>query len=811
MQRHALICALILAGLATANNVGLAGTGARRPSKPAGMTASNPHWIDISIRGLIATGVTHMTFDNSRVAGIAASHHFNLPRGAVITGFNVGVGPRNAPLRAADEFEMSNGSQSVGFATSLHGGGKQQLRPDIAVLSFVPSNVAWSSFDIALAAQPVGSSVRLEVVWQAPLTMLADELRLTLPADTTPVLAPPIAVSSNSDALGAAVVSTTLGGETVPAAKATFSATAAGLAAAQIELVIALRFANDQPRLVHHVQTVGGCTAHSLNAVWPNPNDMQAIAMAAITPRRMLLVVDGSKSMDAIGRTPVLTLIDHVVTQLATIAPNAMVQALVFDRSAALVLPGWSSNNRATQHALLSALRGRVARNGSDPSTAAALAAKELQTALTIDKSPIDIVWITDGAYSPMIDNNFAPLLDAKQLPPQTLRFHTLVVNQYQASNARSSTNTQAGVADLTAVKNVVGGLIRHVSLGMLGDDSATSPVVTIANQVAIGAIWTDFTSNPLFSTDFNKSDGAVVPGTAPTFAQYWSCPKTGRSTRIVDEHPTPRAKLDDRLAVLPEKLLPVPIAALVGADAPILQLPTGPNEQSDQRLLAQQARLRSAITLASSNHVLVALDTSTPAGRQRATALRAGMPYVQLTADQPMLMHLSNVTPVRVGVAITIAPVLAKETLQRIFRDQLMPRTRVCYQRALARSNPAALPQGTATYTLVMGRGEVIHAGVTGFTDAALTACLVEVGYSLDIPLPTDESNFDELIEARYPVTLLVQQDQATVVPGDAGSADAIDIERITPYQPKTTPPKIRVDAAKPLGGLAPSAPARP
>ncbi|MBP9088796.1 MAG: hypothetical protein KBG15_21915, partial [Kofleriaceae bacterium] len=278
----------------------------------------------------------------------------------------------------------------------------------------------------------------------------------------------------------------------------------------------------------------------------------------------------------------------------------------------------------------------------------------------------------------------------------------------------------------------------------------------------------------------------------------YWSCPKFGQRSRIDSARAAAHARLDDVVAVLPEKLISAPIAALVGADAPIVQLPASQSDLGDARLIAQQDHLRRHITLASSEHVLVALDTSTAAGRQRARALRAGMPYVQLTADQPLSNHAAKVVPLRIGVAITIAPVLAKETLQRIFRDQLKPRTRVCYQRALARNNSTALPQGTATYHLTMGRGEVIHADVTGLADAALTACLVEVGYSLDLPLPTDEQNFDELIVARYPVTLLVEQYQATVQPGDAGSTDAIDIEQITPYQPNATPPPLRVNAAK-------------
>jgi hypothetical protein len=69
---------MILAGLATANSVVLAGTGSRLPHKSSGRATTSPAWIEISIHGMIATGVTHMTFDNSQAATKAASHHFNL-------------------------------------------------------------------------------------------------------------------------------------------------------------------------------------------------------------------------------------------------------------------------------------------------------------------------------------------------------------------------------------------------------------------------------------------------------------------------------------------------------------------------------------------------------------------------------------------------------------------------------------------------------------------------------------------------------------------------------------------------------------
>nr|MBP9089244.1 hypothetical protein [Kofleriaceae bacterium] len=635
MQRSGLQCVIFLAGLAASDAAAHAGTGRRSLHPPSRLKASNPHWIDISIRGLIATGVTHITFDNAHAAAPAASHRFNLPRDARVTAFKVGVGAPNAPLRITEEFEMADGSQAIRPG--------QKLRPDIAVLDAVHADTTWSTIGLSLAAQPRGASVTVEIVWQAPVTMRDHELRLTLPPGTTPGFRPPVTIHTDSAALDAAVIATTFGGETVESARARFAATAASQATQELELAIALRFRDDKPHVVHHRQPAGGCMAHSVNVVWPTPNEVHAMAVAVTTPRRMLLVVDGSKSMDAIGRAPVLTLVDHVMTQLAAIAPTAQVQALVFDRNAAWVLPAWSSNNRATQHVLLNALRSRVANNGSDPSAAAALAAKELQLALAHDKSPIDIVWITDGAYNPATDAIVAPLLNVQQLPPHSLRFHTLVVNQYQRTDGRSSTNTQVGVAKLTAVKKVWGGTVHHVSLGMLSDDRGSSAVVAIAKQVAIGGVWTDFTGNPQLPTVFSNAERTLTPGTAPAIAQYWSCPKFGQRSRIDSARAAAHARLDDVVAVLPEKFISAPIAALVGADAPIVQLPASQSDLGDARLLAQQDHLRRHITLASSEHVLVALDTSTAAGRQRARALRAGMPYVQLTADQPLSNHAAK------------------------------------------------------------------------------------------------------------------------------------------------------------------------
>lgn len=765
------------------------------PNAPVGAASPSANWINVSIKGLIASGVTHVTLSDDRSTGMR-TFTFRLPHGAAVTGLKAGIG---GPLQSAITVANNQDQQELTDDSNL--------RPDLAVLTATSGpDREFAYYTVELAPGKRGPTT-LEISWAAPVPMRDEALHLRLPTLSLPTPAiVPLHISTDSRALAATVVTTQLGEQSVNAAQGDFSLTASDDETTSTELIVNLRIGNDKPRVVDHVETVGGCTAHLVSTLWPIPNAAAAMAAATTAPRRVMLVIDGSKSMDAIGRAPVLGLIEQVLNQLANVAPNAQIQAVVFDRRVASLLPTWSPNDRATQHALFSALRVRVAQNGSDPTAAVALVANELQASLAKDPSPIDIVWVSDAAYSEATDLEvFAPLLQSAKLPAAALRFHGIIVNEHQAVNAGPSANA-VGVFELTAATKTLGGSTQHASLGVMSDDRNDGEMATLAHNVAIGAVWSELTFDEKSPIATQLRQVPIVLGSAPTLGHYWSCPGSGPIA--MRSLAAPRARLDDALTALANTAVKVPVAALIGANAEIAEIEPDHSVGSNPQAERIQARLQRQIAQVGDGSVLAVVDTSTVAGRQRAAALRSGMPYVQLIPEQHRGMFRSRTAPVpniRVGRSVVILPTLVKETLQRIFRDQLMPRTRVCYQRALAQSNPAALPQGVATFDLLMGRGEVIRVEVNGLNAPALHDCLVEVGYSLELPLPTDENSFDELVLARYPVTLLVQKDEATVMPGDADSPDAINIEAVKPFDPSKPkrPPQTRVQTAKPLDGL--------
>ncbi len=126
----------------------------------------------------------------------------------------------------------------------------------------------------------------------------------------------------------------------------------------------------------------------------------------------------------------------------------------------------------------------------------------------------------------------------------------------------------------------------------------------------------------------------------------------------------------------------------------------------------------------------------------------------------------------------------------EKIFRNYLttrvMPRARVCYNRALSRT---ADQGGRVVLEMEVGKGEVMRATVRDPTlvhaDDALVACLTEAAWALDVPA----AKMDERVYVvRYPVRLV-----APTEPGARGRVTTIDKDLIEVLlaQPIVPPPK--------------------
>ena len=221
--------------------------------------------------------------------------------------------------------------------------------------------------------------------------------------------------------------------------------------------------------------------------------------------------------------------------------------------------------------------------------------------------------------------------------------------------------------------------------------------------------------------------------------------------------------------------------------------------EPSDAELAAAhqlRARARALHPAADDAHAFAVLTQTGKVAASRRAMIQGGGPYQRAVAfaDPPLP------PPVASGAPTGPAPsVIARITLERLFRDQLAPRAYACYQRALGRS-PTLV--GTAYFEIYLGRGEISQVALTGTGDAAFDACLRDAAYDLQPPFPDFTVNADDQTLARYPLSFSVRKDHPIILPGDADSSSPLDIDAIQGGVPRQRRP-IHVDAATPLGDL--------
>jgi hypothetical protein len=249
-------------------------------------------------------------------------------------------------------------------------------------------------------------------------------------------------------------------------------------------------------------------------------------------------------------------------------------------------------------------------------------------------------------------------------------------------------------------------------------------------------------------------------------------------------------------------------VAARPGPAAPIAQLALAQTtaesftvrpEPSDADLAAARQLRLTAGTLhpsADGDHALAVLSQAGKVAASRRAMVRGGGPYQRVVAITD-----PSFPPAAAPAAPSSPPPSAIDrlTLERLFRDQLAPRAYACYQRALGRSPTLA---GTAFFELYIGRGEISQVTVSGLTDPALGACLLDAAYALSPPLPDFTINADDQTLARYPLSFSVRDDHPVIMPGDADSSSPLDIDAIQGGVPERRRP-VKIDAATPLGGL--------
>ena len=222
-------------------------------------------------------------------------------------------------------------------------------------------------------------------------------------------------------------------------------------------------------------------------------------------------------------------------------------------------------------------------------------------------------------------------------------------------------------------------------------------------------------------------------------------------------------------------------------------------SDEARARADRARAKARRLHPAADDAHAFAVLASTGKVALDRRAMVKGGGPYGRIVALVDQVLPPEPV----VAKAAPVASAIARDTLDRLFRDQLQPRAYVCYQRALG-LHPQLV--GTAYFEIRLGRGEISEVQLTGVGDAKLDACLLDAAYSLQPPLPDFDINADDQTIARYPLTFNLHAEKPMVVLGDADSESPLDIDAIEGGVPtKTVRRPVKVDTSTPLGKMRP------
>jgi len=500
--------------------------------------------------------------------------------------------------------------------------------------------------------------------------------------------------------------------------------------------------------------------------VWTQSEDlgdgMTAEAITLLAPparataaKRVLFVIDGSRSMELVGRHRVKQLVHALASVLAK---GTEVDAIVFDRTAARVLGGWHAIDATQLAAIESAIDKHTAGNGSDTAGAFTLARK----AIADTRGETQIVVITDGVLGEQPDTTLAHALGSLGV-----RLHAIVLTRGRMR--------AADVDPLRAAINWIGGSYTQLDVEQL-DTELTSlddwlrPAwleLHLDAELATGSSW----SGPVHPvpSELRAGAGIVV-------------------TTVVKHARKPT------LTAHQEK--PVKIAARAALAAPVAELALARAAEEgavEQELLE---RLRTRHPVVDDDHPFIVLAIEGKAAKSRRDATAGGAPFTHMAIIEDPA-PVPPTTQVAAKQAAGGGSAIDRDALRLLLRTQLQPAAFACYQKALPLAPKLA---GTAQFQLQIGRGETMHATVTGLGDATFDACLLDAAYLVTPSLPNPDYNVDDRTVVNYPLTFTVREQKPFIIAGDADSSSPLDIDAIE----GGVPGKIKAgDTSTPLGNL--------
>lgn len=708
--------------------------------------------VDVQLRGAVATVEVRQRLVNPGPGALAARYDLDLPPGAVITGLalrGAGGTTEALPVPAAHA-----------TIAAVEGG---VLGADPAVITLRPPGAASTH---TLHLQPIAPDD--EVVVTTRYTALAEvragALRLVLPGRSTRGKLTACRGTARAAAGPGTRITRLLVDGIEPRAR---GAAAFTIDAAPVVLDAELGFTGTAPVVWSQTEPLGEGWAATLVTVAAPP-----VRAAPMTGRRVLFVLDRSRSMELVGRAQVTRVIRAVAAALPV---GAEVEAITFDRAAKRTLGGWRPADAAAITAIEQAVTSGDAINGSDVRGALALAHTVLDDGR---REPALLVLISDGVLGEVTGRDLTAALAGT---PSSLDALSIVLDPRHARSPGSEA--------LAAPARLLGGALVEVSV----DDLA--PALTTVDEWLRPA-WMDLA----------LSGGLDAPGSVRAgsgFTRLRVHRTGGRPIVLTSAVAQAGAHAGDApLRVTARPGPAAPIAALALAASALTDLGDVPAAAGDGPAAVARTRLERAHPAVTLERSLAVLTMAGKVARSRRAMVEGGGPFERITAVADIDDDVAP--PARVAATGTGPSAVAAITMERLFRDQLQPRAYACYQRALGGAPTLA---GTAHYTIVVGRGEITQVQLQGLGHPTLDACLREAGFTMTLPLPDLAFHQDDQTVARYPLTLRLSDSRPIVVIGDADSSAPIDIDAIEGGVPAVRRP-VRVDARTPLGGLRPSQP---
>lgn len=686
--------------------------------------------LDVQLRGAVATVEMRHRFVNAGPSGLAASYLFDLPRGATLTGFSL----RN-PGGTEQALAIPGAFNTVDVDA------RPVLEADPAIVEALPEGSP-ASYALRLQALAPEREVTVTLRYTALAEIRAGALRLVLPAHTqaaTP-LAPCRgslrAVSGPGATVGKVRVDGTEAG--------TRGAAAFVVDGKPVVLEAELGFATPKPVVWTQTEALANGWSTTLVTV---AAPLVRTTTSGVSARRALFVIDGSRSMELVGRHNTTKVMRTIA---AALPADTTIDAILYDRTATRVLGAWRPADPQTLTTIEKAMTTRAAVNGSNLTGALKLANTAINDG---GRDTTLVVVISDGVIG---DVRGVELIDALGAKTNTVDVLAVVLDPARTESpgaaallgpvsAHGGSFVEVNIAELDDALTVVDEWLRPSWLDLsLGGDDAETPTLLRAGS--------GFTRTLLHR---NARPTVTLTG-------------SGASTIKIAPRAAPRA----------------PIATLVLAD------PQHAEERAVPALRAEHPYVRDGLAFA-------VLARTSKVAKSRHAMVRGGGPYERVVdvfdPPEPPIM--------RVPVGTTRPSAIAKITLERLFRDQLQPKAYACYQRALGNAPKLA---GTVHFDLRLGRGEVTAVALAGLADPQLDACLLDAAYALTLPLPDFTINADDQTVAHYPLTFAISESRPQVVLGDADSTSPLDIDAIPGGVPTRKP--VNVDTATPLGTMRPT-----